>query len=164
VGVHEEFTEYAAARAGRLRDTAYLMCGDWHQAQDLTQAALARVFVAWERIQRRDNVDAYARTVLLRELLNERRRRRSTERPVANVPEVAARPDETALRVTLVDALRRLPPNRRAVIVLRYWDDQSVDAVADIMGITAVAVKSLTVRALAELRSVLGNDLTTANP
>jgi hypothetical protein len=46
VGRDEEFTEYATARAVRLRETAYLMCGDWHLAQDLTQATLARVYVA----------------------------------------------------------------------------------------------------------------------
>jgi RNA polymerase sigma-70 factor (sigma-E family) len=169
VGPDEEFTEYATARAARLRDTAYLLCGDWHQAQDLTQATLAKVFLAWERIQRRDSVDAYARKVMLRELLTERRRRRASERPVADVPEPAAgptgtNPDAAALRVTLIEALGRLAPNRRAVIVLRYWDDQSVDAVADIMRITPSAVKSLTVRALQDLRTLLGSDLPITTP
>jgi RNA polymerase sigma-70 factor (sigma-E family) len=169
VGSHEEFTEYATARASRLRDTAYLLCGDWHQAQDLTQATLAKVFVAWERIHRRESVDAYARKVMLRELLTERRRRRASERPVADPPEPIGAatdtgPDAAALRVTLLEALSRLAPNRRAVIVLRYWDDQSVDAVADIMRITPSAVKSLTVRALQDLRVVLGSDLPVATP
>jgi RNA polymerase sigma-70 factor (sigma-E family) len=164
VGAHDEFTEYAAARAARLRDTAYLLCGDWHQAQDLTQATLAKVFLSWARIQRRENVDAYARTVLLREFLTERRRRRASERPVADVPDVPSHPDTTALRLTLLDALRRLAPNRRAVIVLRYWDDQNVDTVAEIMRITPSAVKSLTVRALADLRTFLGNDLSVVTP
>jgi RNA polymerase sigma-70 factor (sigma-E family) len=166
VASHEEFTEYAQARAGRLRDTAYLLCGDWHQAQDLTQATLAKVFVAWDRIHRRESVDAYARTVMLRELLTERRRRRAGERPMAEVPEPegeATGPD-SALRLTLLDALHRLAPNRRAVIVLRYWDDQSVEAVAEIMRLTPGAVKSLTVRALHDLRSVLGPDLTVVIP
>jgi RNA polymerase sigma-70 factor (sigma-E family) len=169
VASHEEFTEYAQARAGRLRDTAYLLCGDWHHAQDLTQATLAKVFVAWDRIHRRESVDAYARTVMLRELLTERRRRRAGERPVAEVPEpggnpAAPGPDSAALRLTLLDALRRLAPNRRAVIVLRYWDDQSVEAVAEIMRLTPSAVKSLTVRALHDLRSLLGTDLTLVIP
>lgn len=155
----EEFIAYATARAGRLRDIAYLMCGDWHQAQDLTQQTLVKVYLAWGRIAARENVDAYARQVLLRELLTERRRRRSTERPQAELPEGRTPPDQTDLRLTLIEALRRLAPNRRAVIVLRYWDDHSVEAVAEIMRITPAAVKSLTVRAVRELRDLLGTDL-----
>jgi DNA-directed RNA polymerase specialized sigma24 family protein len=58
LGAHEEFTEYATASATRLREIACLMCRDWHQAQDLTQATLAKVFVAWPRITRREKMDA----------------------------------------------------------------------------------------------------------
>jgi len=154
----EEFTEFATARAQRLRDLGYLMCGDWHQAQDLTQQTLAKMYVAWSRVQR-ENVDAYARQVMLREFLSERRRRRSTERPVAYLPDRPSPPDQTDLRITLVQALGRLAPNRRVVVILRYWDDLSVEAVADIMRITPAAVRSLTHRAVEELRSVLGEAL-----
>jgi RNA polymerase sigma-70 factor (sigma-E family) len=164
VGADEEFTEYASARAGRLRDVAYLMCGDWHLAQDLTQQTLVKLYLAWGRIQRRENVDAYARQVLLRELLTEKRRRRWTERPVAMVPEMPVRPDPTDLRLTLVQALGRLAPNRRAVVILRYWDDHSVDTVAEIMRLTPAAVKSLSVRAVSDLRALLGTDLPVATP
>jgi RNA polymerase sigma-70 factor (sigma-E family) len=164
VGADEEFIEYATTRASRLRDLAYLMCGDWHQAQDLTQQTLAKMYLAWGRIQRRENVDAYARQVMLRELLTEKRRRRWTERPVAYLPEPADRPDQADLRLTLVSALSRLAPNRRAVLVLRYWDDHSVETVAEIMRITPGAVKSLTVRAIQDLRSVLGADLPVGTP
>jgi len=153
----QEFIEFATSRAKPLRDFAYLMCGDWHQAQDLTQQTLAKTYVAWRRI--RESVDAYARTVLVRELLSERRRRRSTERPVAFVPEEPSPVAEPELRLTLLDALDRLQPNRRVVLVLRYWDDQSVETVAEIMRITPAAVKSLTHRALEDLRSVLGPEL-----
>src|SRR5882724_10010873 len=161
MGVHEEFTGFATARAARLREIAYLMCGDWHLAQDLTQQTLAKLYVTLRRIHSRENVDAYARQVLLRELLTEKRRRRWTERPVADVPDrPAAGTDQTDLRVTLVEALGTLAPNRRAVIVLRYWDDHSVETVAEVMRLTPSAVKSLTVRALADLRTALGTDIT----
>ncbi|GAA1808896.1 SigE family RNA polymerase sigma factor [Luedemannella flava] len=159
MSAHDEFIEYATVRAARLRDLAYLMCGDWHQAQDLTQQTLAKLYVSWARILRRENVDAYARRVLLRELLTEKRRLRSTERPVADIPDSAGSGDQADLRLTLVDALRGLPPQRRAVIVLRYWDDHSVETTAEILRLTPSAVKSLTVRALADLRAVLGTDL-----
>jgi RNA polymerase sigma-70 factor (sigma-E family) len=155
----QEFVEFATSRAKPLRDFAYLVCGDWHEAQDLTQQTLAKTYVAWPRIQR-ENVDAYARTVLVREFLSERRRRRSTERPVAAIPDGPTRADEPELRLTLIDALDRLPANRRVVLVLRYWNDLSVETVAEIMRTTPAAVKSLTHRALADLRSVLGTALT----
>ena len=155
----EEFIEYAQARAGRLRDLAYLMCGDWHQAQDLTQQTLAKVYLAWSRIRSRDSVDAYSRQVLLRELLIERRRRRSTERPTEHLPDLPTVPDQTDLRLTMVDAIGRLAPKRRAVIILRYWEDHSVESVAEILRMTPSAVKSLTVRALQDLRSHLGADV-----
>jgi RNA polymerase sigma-70 factor (sigma-E family) len=164
VGVDTDFTEYATARAGRLRDIAYLMCGDWHYAQDLTQQALTKLYLAWGRIQRVENLDAYARRVLLRELLTEKRRRRSTERPVVNVPDRASHADPVDLRLTLVGALAKLAPNRRAVVILRYWDDHSVETVAEVMQLTPAAVKSLALRAVQELRELLGADLAALIP
>jgi RNA polymerase sigma-70 factor (sigma-E family) len=151
--VHD-FVEYAETRAGRLRDVAYLMCGDWHQAQDLTQQTLVKIYLAWGRISSRENVDAYARRVLLNELITEKRRRRSTEhpQPTEHGLDRPARPDQVDLRLSLLQALRRLAPNRRAVVVLRYWEDLSVETVAEIMRISPSAVKSLTNRALQELR------------
>lgn len=154
----EEFTEYATASAKRLRDIAYLMCRDWHQAQDLTQTALAKVYVAWPRIARRESVDAYARQVLLREFLSGRRRLSSTERPIAQVPERADRADLADLRLTLLDALTVLSPSQRAAVVLRYWEDRSVEQVAEIMRTSPGAVKSLCFRGLQELRARLGTE------
>ena len=158
MGTHEEFTEYATASATRLREIAYLMCRDWHQAQDLTQATLAKVFVSWSRIQRRDNVHAYARQVLVREFLGGKRKRSSGERPIAEPPERPSRGDQTALRLTLLDALATLTPNRRAALVLRYWEDHSVERVAEIMRTSPSAVKSLCFRGLQDLRALLGSD------
>ncbi|GAA2059217.1 SigE family RNA polymerase sigma factor [Catenulispora yoronensis] len=153
-----EFTEYARARAGRLRETAYLLCGDWHRAQDLTQATLARVYVAWPKIERAEAVDAYARRVLTNEFLGYRRRRSSSERVTDELPETAGRAGQPELRLTLLEALGRLSPARRAVVVLRYWEDHSIETVAEMLGMSTSAVKSASLRALAELRSVLGAD------
>lgn len=160
----EEFIEYAQAQTGRLRNLAYLMCADWHQAQDLTQQTLVKVYLAWPRIRSRDSVDAYARQVMLRELLTEKRRRRSTERSVANVPDRPSAPDQADLRLTLIGAIGQLPPKRRAVIVLRYWEDNSVETVAKIMRMTPSAVKSLTARALQDLRTEFYADLPAITP
>jgi RNA polymerase sigma-70 factor (sigma-E family) len=153
-----EFTEYAAARAARLRETAYLLCGDWHRAQDLAQMALAKVYVAWPKIERSEAVDAYARRVLTNEFLGYRRRRSSTERVTDELPETAVQPVQHELRLTLLEALERLSPSRRAVVVLRYWEDHSIETVAEMLGMSTSAVKSASLRALAELRSMLGAD------
>ena len=159
MSVDTEFTAYAVARAQRLRDTAYLLCGDWHAAQDLTQATLVKLYRAWKRVEHSESIDAYARQVMLRTFLDSRRPKRSTERPMADVPEGAAPVGgDPALRVTLLAALARLPINRRAVLVLRFWEDQSVEATAAAMGLSGSAVKTLTQRALAELREVLRDD------
>lgn len=153
-----EFTEYATARAARLRETAYLLCGDWHRAQDLTQTTLAKLYVVWARVERSEAIDAYARKVLLNEYLGYRRRRSSTERVTDEVPETAGQPVEHELRLTLLQALERLTPTKRAVVVLRYWEDHSVETVADMLDMSTAAVKSASLRALADLRVVLGAD------
>lgn len=159
MSVDTEFTAYAAARAQRLRDTAYLLCGDWHTAQDLTQTTLAKLYTVWKRVERSQNIDAYARQVLLRTFLDSRRLKRSTEQPTVHVPDAAAPTGgDPALRLTLLSALAQLPLNRRAVLVLRFWEDQAVEATAAAMGLSASAVKALTQRALAELRTVLRDD------
>src|SRR5260370_9134511 len=78
-----EFGEFAAAQAGQLFRIAYLMCGDWHEAEDLVQTALAKLYVAWGRASRADNVGSYARSVLVNAYLSSRRLRRRGELPVA---------------------------------------------------------------------------------
>ena len=151
-----EFAEFAAAQAGQLFRIAYLMCGDWHEAEDLVQTALAKLFVAWGRASRADHVASYARSVLVNTYLSSRRPRRRGELPVAEIFDSPVSSDDPDLRVTLVAALRRLPPRSRAVLVLRYLEDQSIESVAGYLGTTPAAVKSLNSRGVAQLREYLG--------
>ncbi|GAA1182028.1 RNA polymerase sigma-70 factor (sigma-E family) [Kitasatospora gansuensis] len=156
-----EFEEFASTRSRRLFQIAYLMCGDWHQAQDLVQNTLAKMFTVWGRLRRgRDEpgLDAYARKVLLRMYLSHKRLRRSGEIVSAELPEQAAGHPTTDLRLTLVAALAQLPPRNRAVVVLRYLEDHSVEAVAELLEVSPGAVKSLSTRSLAKLREILGHD------
>src|SRR3954464_10989228 len=134
-----EFTAYALASAGRLRDTAYLMCRDWHLADDLTQTALTKLYVAWPRVKKAEDVDAYARKVLLRSFLDHRRRRWTTEVSTATFQD-AGSTESPDLRLTLVDALGLLKPEDRAIIVLRYWEDYSVEQVASLLELGEGAV------------------------
>lgn len=147
----DRFAAYYAARYRALRRTAYLLCGDWHEAEDLTQAAFVRLYLAWGRV-RAGGAHAYARRVLLNEFLSERRRTR--EQPVEALPDrpgpAAGSPDD---RLDLSAALRAVPPQQRAVVVLRYWEGLSVQQTAALLGIAPGTVKSQAARGLAALRT-----------
>src|SRR2546423_6903139 len=71
-----EYGELVAARSLALRRTAYLMCGDWHQAEDMVQVAFIKLHAAWGRVRRREDLDAYLRRTLLRTCIDEKRRAR----------------------------------------------------------------------------------------
>ncbi|MFC8722907.1 SigE family RNA polymerase sigma factor [Kitasatospora sp. NPDC057198] len=157
-----EFEQFASGRAHRLFQVAYLMCGDWHQAQDLVQTTLAKMFSVWGRMRRGGDVstiDAYARKVLLRSYLSQKRLRKSSEIVTADLPErPSGSGDGGELRLVMVAALSQLPPRNRAVVVLRYLEDHSIEAVAEMLGISPGAVKSLNFRSLAKLRDILEED------
>jgi len=153
-----QYHEFASARAGQLFRVAYLMCGDWHEAQDLVQTTLAKLYSSWHRIQSNESVDAYARKALLRTYLSHRRLRRSGEIPIAQFEDSRAPGDNPELRLVLIQALASLPPRNRAVMVLRYLEDHSVEAVAAMLDTTPAAVKSICNRSLKQLRTLLGDD------
>lgn len=151
------FIEFAAAASPRLRRTAFLLCGDWHTAEDLTQTTLAKMFVAWRRISQLDAVHPYATRALVNTYLAGQRRRRATELLLSRFPDRAVEPPEPELRLVVLDALATLPPKARAVVVLRYWEDLSVEQVADLLGCSPGNVKSQSARSLDKLRAVLGD-------
>jgi RNA polymerase sigma-70 factor (sigma-E family) len=153
----DDFVRYAQASASQLRRTAYLLCRDWDLAADLTQTTLARMFVQWHRITRRDNPHAYARQVLSRAFLDHHRTKRSHEVVTAEFSDVPGTSEDSDLRLTLIDALGRLPPRDRAIVVLRYWEDLSVESVAEILGLPTGTVTSQSARSLARLRQLLGH-------
>jgi RNA polymerase sigma-70 factor (sigma-E family) len=153
----QEFVEFAAASAERLRNTAFMLCRDWHLAQDLTQTALTRLYVGWRRAGQADNLLAYAQKILLRAYLDHRRRRSSSESVTGMLHEAGYRqsPD---LRLTMLDALTQLPARDRAIVILRYFEDYSVEQVADVLDLPVSVVKSQTKRSLLKLREVLAAD------
>jgi RNA polymerase sigma-70 factor (sigma-E family) len=160
VAREEQFTAFVVDAAPRLRRTAYLMCRDWHLAQDLTQTTFAKMYASWGRIRRVADLEAYSRRVLMNAVFDHRSRRSTTELVVADPP-ASARPDadDTAeLHVTLMNALATLPVRDQAIVVLRHWEDQSVESVAQILGVSASVVKMRNARALSRLRAVLGDD------
>ncbi|MFJ5308200.1 SigE family RNA polymerase sigma factor [Streptomyces sp. NPDC088350] len=159
-GVRElglDFDDFARSRQAHLRRTAHLLCGDWHLAEDLTQTALAKLYAVWRRVRQLESPDGYARRVLYRTFIDETRRRRWWERTGAHQEDVVAPPSDPDLRLTLLDALRQLPPRGRAVLVLRFWEDQSVEATAVALGCSVGTVKSQTSRGLGTLRHILAD-------
>lgn len=156
----EEFASFVAAATPRLRRTAYLMCRDWHLAQDLTQLTLAKMYAVWPRIRHTANLEAYSRRILLNAVFDHRKRRSTTEVVVADLPEHAGDPAQPAaeLHIVLMRALATLPVRDQAIVVLRHWEDHSVDTVAEILNISTSVVKMQTLRALTRLRDLLGED------
>ncbi|MFI6602682.1 SigE family RNA polymerase sigma factor [Nonomuraea sp. NPDC050536] len=147
------FDEFLAARSTTLLRTAILVCGATrHDAEDLVQHALEKVYRHWARI-RHDNPEAYARKVVVNAAINRSRRRRVLkEITSARPPDTPATSPDLDLRDTLVTELRRLPPRMRAVLVLRYWEDQTEAATAALLGCSIGTVKSQAARGLARIR------------
>jgi RNA polymerase sigma-70 factor (sigma-E family) len=156
----EEFTVFVAAAAPRLRRTAYLMCRDWHLAQDLTQITLAKMYASWGRIWQATNLEAYSRRVLMNTVFDQKKRRSDSEVVSADLPERPGRGSDTSaeLHVALLAALATLPVRDQAIVVLRHWEDQSVESVAQILGVSVSVVKMQSARALSRLRALLGED------
>jgi RNA polymerase sigma-70 factor (sigma-E family) len=154
-----DFDDFARSRQAHLRRSAHLLCGDWHLAEDLTQTALAKLYAVWRRVRQLESPDGYARRVLYRTFIDETRRRRWWERTGTGTAQedVVAPASDPDLRLTLLDALRQLPPRGRAVLVLRFWEDQSVEATAAALGCSVGTVKSQTSRGLGTLRRILAD-------
>ncbi len=145
-----------------LRNTAYLLCGDWHLAEDLTQTVFIKLYRAWRRIERHDTLDQFARKVLLRTYLDERRRpwrREFPTEPDDGDLEVAMPAEEPESRLAIRQAVLRLSRRHRAVLVLRFWEDLPVEQVAEILDCSPGTVKSQTARGLANLRKMLGGEV-----
>ena len=153
----EEFIEFAAAASPRLRRTAFLLCGDWHAAEDLAQTTLAKMFVSWRRITQPDAAHAYATRTLVNVYLAGRRRKRAVELLTSRLPDRPVEAQAPELRIVVLDALATLPVKARAVVVLRYWEDLSIEQVADLLGCSPGNVKSQSARSLDKLRAVLGD-------
>jgi RNA polymerase sigma-70 factor (sigma-E family) len=151
----DEFTRFVIDRSGALRRTAFLLCGDWHGAEDILQTALAKLYVAWPRVRRADAVDAYTRKVVVRTFLDERRRFWRREVPTEAIPDAAGVTDQPEDRLTILSALAQVPPRQRAVLILRFWEDLSVEQAAHALGCSAGTVKSQTARGLDTLRTHL---------
>lgn len=157
----QEFHSYVVDRRGELLRTANLLtAGDLHQAEDLVQTTLTRLYLSWPSFSRTDNRDAYARRSLVNAYIDEQRRPwRRRERVSSHLPDAASTDTNTRAERTdaMTVALRGLPPRMRAAIVCRYFQDLSVAETAEALNCSQGTVKSQTARALDHLRRALGD-------
>ena len=149
----EHYSAFATSLCPGLVRLAFGLTGDRGLAEDMAQTALARAYVAWRRVSRADDPDAYLRRILVNASHRRFRRHRVTEQP-GDPPEMAIDgPAElVGERAALLAALRQLPPRQRAVIVLRYWADLTDAQIAATLGCSPGTVRSQLSRALAKLR------------
>ena len=154
--MNEEFDGWFPDGRRRLMRLAYLLTGgDPHGAEDLVQTSLTKLYLAWERVQRRDSVDAYARRVLINEFNSTwRRPARRLEIVTDRVPEASAVIGEPR-DAELFALVRTLPERQRAVLVLRYYEDLSEADIAAVLGISRGSVKAHTSRGMQSLRARL---------
>lgn len=165
VGVTEEhvavgdlsFDDWVDARVPALLRFAYLVTGSQHAAEDAVQSALTRACERWSRVRRTTDPDAYVRRMVVNAHISAWRRSGRRELSVAEVRD--AEVGDHATGVVAGDAVWQvcgtLPPQQRAAVVLRYYEDLEYAEIAAILGVTQATVRSHVHRALAAMRTEL---------
>jgi RNA polymerase sigma-70 factor (sigma-E family) len=149
-----DFRDYVRTRRHALLRTAYVLTGNAADAEDLVQSALAKTYLAWDRIADRGALDGYVRRAIVNTHISWWRRRRLQEYPTDELPDQAVADHATSsdLQETLRQAVDRLPQRMRAAVMLRYYDDMTEAEVAEVLGVSLGTVKSTVARAVAKLR------------
>jgi RNA polymerase sigma-70 factor (sigma-E family) len=155
---HEEFREYVAARGPALLRAAMQLTSDRAEAEDLLQAALAKTYLAWDRINDRASVDGYVRRAMVNTQISWWRRKKLEIYPTDELPDQPV--DDHTRRSEMHDALGRaldrLPARQRLAVVLRYYEDMPEAEIAEVLGVSVGTVKSTVSRAMARLRDDAG--------
>jgi RNA polymerase sigma-70 factor (ECF subfamily) len=150
------FQQFFAAEQKRLLVVALAMTSDREAARDAVQESLARAYARWDQLRRMDQPTAWTRRVLINLLIDDHRRRQREGTAVVRLgsrPAVGAgEPDVD----TFLQLVRRLPDRQRAVVVLHYFDDMSVEQIAAAMDVAEGTIKSLLFKARQRLSADLG--------
>lgn len=158
-----DFREFVRGRFEPLRALAYVTCGDWQAAEDAVAGALAKLYLRWDKVA---TPDAYARTMVVRAAIHEKRRPWRRERAAGDALPDRPGPDPSAAvddRMRLTAALSHVPKRQRAVLVLRFLEGLSVEETAEVLGCRPGTVKSQSSRGLDTLRAVLAAEDITLN-
>jgi DNA-directed RNA polymerase specialized sigma24 family protein len=152
-GDDEELRDLVASRLPHLRRSAFLMCGDWEMATTLTRECLARM-VADSRRGAVADPDVYAYADLMEACRKRNRRREHVFVAAAGAEGVEAE------SILLLDALHKLAPRCRAVLVLRYWDGFDLDATGAMLDLDDERVAAYEQAGLAALEKLLADSET----
>jgi RNA polymerase sigma-70 factor (sigma-E family) len=153
-----DFAAYLAARQASLLRTAYLLTGNRHDAEDLTQTAFAKLYLAWDKVRDQGSIDGYVRRILVNEHNSlwrrawKRREHPQDDALLARGAGAVIDEYDEGRGSALWDLVQTLPRKARAVVVLRYYEEMTEAETAEVLGITVGTVKSQTSRALATLR------------
>ncbi|NDU71797.1 SigE family RNA polymerase sigma factor [Actinomadura sp. DSM 109109] len=153
---HDEFRAYVLERGPALLRAAMRLTSDRAEAEDLLQAALAKTYLAWDRIEDRSALDGYVRRAMANIQISWWRRRKLEVYPTDRLPErpVEDHTDRSEMHDALGRALDRLPERQRMAVVLRYYEDMSEREIAEALGISVGTVKSTVSRAMSRLREL----------
>ena len=144
------FEQFVADESVSLLRLAWTLTSDRHGAEDLVQDTLLVVYRKWRRVSATESPGAYTRRILINRFKD---RRPSRETVVEDVPEVGgSNASDLAARSVLVRALAELSPQQRRIVALRYVDDQSIAATAQVVGCSEATVTTQSSRALERLR------------
>jgi RNA polymerase sigma-70 factor (sigma-E family) len=154
-----EFSTFVETRHAALFRTAFLLTGNYHEAQDLLQTALLKVCPRWSRISSMHSPEAYVRKVMTNQWISWRRRRSATEVVSDQIegPDVDGPEERTVESQRIWKALAELTGQQRAVVVLRYYEDLPANEIAETLGIAQSTVKAHARAALLTLERVLGS-------
>ncbi len=157
-----EFREYVLTRGTALLRVAVMLTGNRADAEDLVQVALAKTYLAWDKINDRAALDAYVRRAMVNTHISWWRRRKFEEYPTDELPDqaIADHARESEMAEVVQRALDRLPGRMRAAVILRYFEDMTEPEIAQALGVSLGTVKSTVSRAVARLRvdAELGKD------
>lgn len=151
----QAFREFVQSQMASLRKLAYMTCGDWHTAEDAVANALVKLYPRWRKLER---PDLYAKTMVYRAAIDERRRPWRRERAAGDAMPVLAVKDpngETDERLRIQAALEAVPARQRAAVVLRHYLGLSLEETARVLDCSVGTAKSQTSRGLAKLRELL---------